>query len=82
MIIKVPKPKDLQALLDRAKSDADKHGILYEGDITAGHGSGMGFEGRYVIDADFIIIHVLKKPMFVSKAKIETEVKKYISQGG
>jgi len=82
LTIKVPKPNNLSALFARAKNDADKHSISYEGDINSGHGSGMGFEGSYTIDADFIIIQVLKKPVFVSKSKIESEVKKYILKDG
>jgi hypothetical protein len=79
MTIKFTKPKNISALLARAKKDADKHGITYEGDINSGHGSGMGFEGSYTVNADFITIHVKKKPLLVSKARIEAEVKKYIS---
>jgi hypothetical protein len=79
LIIKIPKPNNLQALFERAKSDADKHDISYEGDNTKGHASGKGFEGSYTIDADFITIWVNKKPVFVSKAKIETEIKKYMT---
>jgi len=78
--IKIPKPNDLQALLARAKADADKHSISYEGDIVSGKASGMGFAGSYTVDSDFIIIHVKKRPLFVSDAKIETEVKRYIAK--
>jgi hypothetical protein len=79
LIIKIPKPNNLQELLERAKSDADKHDLSYEGDITKGHASGKGFEGSYTIDANFITIRVNKKPVLVSKAKIETEIKKYLA---
>jgi hypothetical protein len=78
LTIKIPKPNDLQALFVRAKNDADTHGISYSGDIQSGNASGMGFEGHYAVDSDYIVIHVQKKPLFVSNAKIETEVKKYI----
>lgn len=78
MTIKIPKPKDLQALFSRAKSDADTHGISYSGDIHGGSASGMVFEGSYSVDADYITIHVRKKPLLATAAKIEAEVKKYI----
>ncbi|MCL2355969.1 MAG: hypothetical protein FWC70_02260 [Defluviitaleaceae bacterium] len=80
MTIKVSKPKNTQALLEKAKSDAEKYGISYSGDITGGRASGMGFEGSYTVDENFIIIEVLKKPIFVSGARIEKEVSRYISQ--
>ena len=79
MIIRVDKPDDLQALFERATSDADKNGIAWTGDIKSGHGSGRGFEGTYTVDADGITIYVSKKPPFITKARVEMAVKTYIS---
>ena len=75
---KVRKPTNLQELFERAKSDAKEHNITWNGDIKHGHGSGFGFEGSYSVDIHFITITVFKKPLLISKTKVEREVKKYI----
>ena len=80
MTIQFPKPNDLQALFSKATSDADKHGITWSGDMSQGHGSGRGFEGRYVVGVDYITVHVLKKPALITKGRIEKAVKQYLSQ--
>jgi len=80
MTIQVNRPKDLQALYTRAKGDAEKHGIKWEGDLQQGHGEGFGFEGRYNVGVDCITVTVLKKPLLVSKTRIQNEVKKYVAQ--
>ena len=82
MTIKLARPKNLQALFSRATKDADEHGIAWAGDMSQGHGSGRGFEGRYVVDADCITVYVLKKPALITKARIEKAVREYLSQGG
>jgi len=78
--IKVNKPKDINALFLKAKEDAQKHNITWTGDIREGHGSGFGFEGRYVVDENHIVITVLKRPLLASKSRIEREVKNYVMQ--
>ena len=80
MIIKIRRPQNLQALYARAKSDAEKRGIKWTGDMQQGHGSGFGFEGRYIVGADSITITVLKKPLLVSKSRIENAIKQYVAQ--
>lgn len=79
MIIKVDKPRDIHALYQKAKDDAAKHGIIWSGDIRQGQGSGFGFEGRYIVDEHSITIFVQKKPLLVSKSRIEREVKNYVT---
>ena len=80
LIIKVPRPKDLQSVFTKAKSDAEKNNISWSGDINQGSGSGFGFEGDYVVDENFITVRVLKKPFWATNARIEKEVKSYLSQ--
>jgi len=77
MTIKVRRPQNLQALYTKAKNDAAEHGIIWTGDMQQGSGSGFGFEGSYIVDDEYIIVHVLKKPLLVSKSRIEKEVKEY-----
>jgi len=78
--IKIEKPKDLQTVISRAKNDAQKYNIFYEGGNNSGRCSGYNFEGTYVVDGDFIIIEIKKKPVFVTKAIVEKEIRKYLSQ--
>jgi hypothetical protein len=80
MIIKVEKPPDLQAVVVKARDDAEKYNIVYEGDSNSGYCSGHGFEGTYVVDRDYIVIAVKKKPAFVTKARVEKEVRKYFKR--
>ncbi|MCL2372739.1 MAG: hypothetical protein FWC78_04980 [Defluviitaleaceae bacterium] len=79
MVIKIPRPEGLQALYEKATSDAAKHGIVYEGDLKCGSASGHGFAGSYIVEADFITIKLTKKPLLASKARIENEIKKYLA---
>ena len=76
--INVEKPKDLHAIFARAKNDANEQNILYEGDSHSGHFSGYGFEGTYAVDIDYITFAVSKKPWFVTKARFEKEIGKYL----
>ena len=78
MTVKVNKPRDMQALFLKAQKDAEKHGITWSGDMQAGRGEGFGFEGKYVVDENHIIVTVTKRPLFASKSRIEREVKSYI----
>jgi len=80
MTIQVPRPQNLQALYDRAKSDAQKHDIKWSGDMQQGHGSGFGFEGKYVVDESYITVTVVKRPLLVSKTRVQNEVRRYIAQ--
>ena len=80
MIIKVNRPKNIQALFLKAKEDAANRDITWSGDLNQGHGSGFGFEGRYVVDENHITITVLKRPLLASKSRIEREVENYVKQ--
>jgi len=80
MTIKINKPQDINALFLKAKEDAIKHNITWTGDLHSGHGSGFGFEGKYVVDENHITITVLKRPLLATKSRIEREVKNYVTQ--
>ena len=80
LTIQLPKPRDIQALFSRATADADKHNITWRGDIHQGQGAGRGFEGSYTVDTESITIYVLKKPAWVTKARIEKAVRQYVLQ--
>jgi len=78
MTIKIPIPQNLESLYTRAATDAKTHNIQWTGDLHQGYGSGFGFEGKYVVDENFITITVLKKPLFATKTRIENEVRRYV----
>ena len=77
--IKIPKPKNVHSLFSTVKKDAEEKNISWTGDIHSGHGESRGFECSYVVDGDYVTITVTKKPPWVTKAKIEKEIKKYFS---
>ena len=77
--VKVNKPKDMEAFFLKAKKDAGGTGITWSGDITKGQIVGRGIKGNYVVDTEHIIVHVTKKPPFLTKVRIEKEIVKYIS---
>jgi len=79
MIIKLTRPADLQALYLRAVKDAQAHNITWEGDMHQGQGAHRGFEARYEVTADEIIIAIIKKPLLISHARIRQEVQAYIT---
>jgi len=81
MTITVERPKDIQAVLEKGKRAAEKHNIFFAGDDKHGYGSGFNFEATYTVGVDFITICVMKKPVLITKGRIEKEVKKYLSQG-
>ena len=76
--IQVPKPRDVQALYERAKVDAKKANIKWSGDIHKGHCAGWGVELTYSVDTDGITVCILKKPFLITVALIEKEVRKYV----
>jgi len=80
MVIKIEKSKDFQTVISTAKKDAQKYNIVFEGDNKSGYCSGHGFEGTYIVDRDFIIICVNKKPAFVTKSRVEKEIRKYFKR--
>ena len=79
MTIKVSRPSNIEAVFARAKSDAEKHGITWSGDINQGQGSGFGFEGMYRVDTDNITITILKRPLFATKSRIKREIERYVA---
>jgi len=79
MTIKFDRPHDIQALFERATSDANKNGIKWAGDTRSGQASGRGFEGTYSVDEEFITIRLNKKPALITKSRVERAIKNYIS---
>ena len=77
--IKVEKPKNFRAVISRAKKDAERCGISYEGNDKSGRIFGHGFEGTYAINTSFIIFTINEKPWFVNESRAEKEIRKYIS---
>lgn len=79
LTVRVSKPKDVHALFNKAKSDAEKHGISWAGDITKGYGTHRGFEAEYLVDEDSITVNISKKPIWATRTMIEREISKYIT---
>ena len=78
-IIKIKKPLNFHAILEKMKLDADKNKIKWTGNTQHGHVTNQVFEARYETDEQYIIIEIIKKPPFVSLAKIEREIQRFFS---
>ena len=77
LTITIKKPEDLRSALIKAKHDANKHNIVFEGNERSGNGSGYGFKGSYKVYSDSVEITVQKKPPVITKSKIEKAIEKY-----
>ena len=79
LIIKIDRPKNIRAVLSKVKNDAKIYNVNFEGNHKNGVASGSGFKANYIVDKDDITVCVLEKPIFVSKSRIEKEVRKYLA---
>lgn len=62
-------------LIAKAKQTAEKHGLRFAGDTDKGLIKGFGIEAHYLLQEDMLTIHILRKPMLLSWAKVEQQVR-------
>lgn len=81
-IIKIMYPHPKEAAVQKLKDAVLNQGGSFEGDTRKGHfqvDTPIGFfEAVYEINGDEIILEVLKKPFFISSARIEREIRAYL----
>jgi len=75
--IKVNRPKNIQAALAYAKTEAANHQITCTLHENHGNGSGHGFSGHYAIHPNYIEITVTSKPLWVTAATVEKKIREY-----
>lgn len=66
---------DASAVLDRAREEARKSGIVMEGDASTGRFRGTA-EGTYQVQGTSLLVEVTNKPTFVPWAMIESALRK------
>ena len=69
------KPRNLQKTFDRVKREVEKYNGYLHGDLKKGRISSSGVEGTYVVTDTTVEITILKKPLIVTNAYIEKEIK-------
>ena len=77
LTLKIPIPIDINSAFQKAKSDAIKHNIKFNGDEKSGTASAYGFKGSYTVHSDYIEIIVHKKPLLISENTIKNKIKEY-----
>jgi hypothetical protein len=66
-------------LITRAKQAAKKHGLRFVGDAETGLIRGFGIEAHYLLEADILTVKILRKPLLLSWAKVEQNVRALVS---
>jgi hypothetical protein len=66
-------------VIARAREAAQQNGLILNGDEQTGHFAGRGVEGVYAITGDKLAITVLKKPVILPWALLESQVRTFFS---
>ena len=61
-------------LITKAKLAAEKHGLRFTGDTEKGLIKGFGIEAHYLLQEDVLTVNILRKPLFLSWAKVEQKI--------
>ena len=76
-VMRLSRPKDIQAAVAYAESEAKKNQLNFKGGTDNGTGSGHGFAAAYTVHPDHIELTVDKKPFWASSAMIKDAVNKF-----
>lgn len=69
---------DLESKFEQIKVAAAAKGISFVGDHDGGYFSGMGLRGTYAISGSQIAVEITAKPIFVSWAYIDSQLRGFI----
>jgi hypothetical protein len=64
--------------LDQIKAAATAKGVIFVGDLGGGRFSGKGLTGTYSISGSRITVLITAKPIFVSWAYIDSQLRSFI----
>jgi uncharacterized protein (DUF697 family) len=73
---------DADAVVERAREAARKHGAEFTGDRFAGRFSGNGIEGHYKIEGQKAIVTIEKKPDFAPWPLVENAIRGFFEVPG
>jgi hypothetical protein len=66
--------------LTQIKAAAATKGVFFSGDLRSGQFSGVGISGSYSISGSTITVTVNSKPVFVSWAYIDAQLRGFIER--
>lgn len=64
-------------IVHKAKTMAGQNGLKFIGDTQTGHFHGRGIEGRYHFGVDSLSITIIRKPIILPWALVETTVAEF-----
>jgi len=62
-------------LITKAKQAAEKHGLRFTGDTEKGLIKGFGLHAHYLLQEDMLTVKIIRKPLLLSWAKVEQQVR-------
>jgi uncharacterized protein (DUF697 family) len=74
-VIEVSFTGDSQAVVDKAKAAAQRHGAEFSGDRFAGRFSGNGIEGHYRFAGQVVVVTIENKPEVAPWPMVETAIR-------
>ena len=74
-VIEVAFAGDPQAVVDKAKAAAERHGATFTGDRFAGQFSGNGIAGHYRFGDQVVVVTIESKPEFAPWPMVETAIR-------
>jgi len=80
-VIEVAVTGDPKAVVDKAKTTAQKFGAVFEGDHVAGKFSGNGIEGRYEFSGKLVVVTIDRKPDFAPMPMVESAIRGFFEAG-
>lgn len=78
-ILHITLKQPAEQLIQQAKATAGKNGVALEGDAGGGRFAGSGIEGQYAVEGERLCITILKKPLIMPWAFIETAVAEFFA---
>ena len=74
-VIEVAFTGDPQAVVDKARSIAERHGAVFRGDRFAGTFSGNGIEGNFRFGENVVVVTIVQKPELAPWPMVETAIR-------
>lgn len=68
-----------ESVIEKAKANAAKNGIVFKGDAQRGSFAGMGLVGEYQTRDQTLQIHIKSKPMLMTWGLIEKGLKDFFA---
>ena len=77
IVMQLSRPKDIQAAVEYAQTEARKNNLRFSGNVSQGNGSGHGFTASYTVRPGYIELTVDKKPFWASSNMVQDAVNRF-----